>query len=75
MIIDTNNNQDEIEKRKYATRGKRGGCKQSSFNFPTLKKIKESNYHRGANEYLCDNLTHLDMHIKYSETVNKHINE
>ena len=75
MIPATQKNQVTRDNSKDDLRDKRGRPLAEDIQFPNFsKKIKESKYHRGTNSRLCGNLTQLNMHLKSSETGNKHVN-
>ena len=71
----THQNQYKRYNIKDAARGKRGRPLEEEvklYNF--AKYFKYEKYRRGTNSRLCGNLTQLDMHLKSSETGNKHGN-
>ena len=75
MRPDTQQNQPPRDKRNESARGKIGKLSEEEVQICNFSKNpKEAKYRQGANSRLCGNLTQLDMHIKSSETGNKHGN-
>ena len=75
MIPATQKNQVTIDNSKDDLRDKRGRPLAEDIQFSNFsKKTRESKYRRGTNSRLCGNFTQLNMHIKSSETGNKHSN-
>ena len=74
MRPDTHQNQPAQYKSNYDARVKRGRPLAEDLHLYNIEKPKESKYRRGENSRLRGSLTQLNMHLKYAETGNKHVN-
>ena len=71
----THQNQASIQKSEDCSSGKIESPSTEEVQFSNFAtKIKKSRYRQGANSRLCGNIMQLYIHLKYSETVNKHVN-